>query len=151
MQVRPIAAVTVMRRMPACYAFGKNLTLNSRRHCHRCCCCREAEAAEARAQEEADRRLQQTDPKASIAWKKGGEHRVRQTSTGRQVPSLDSACTCCSKPAELVHSGASISVFCSPGVIVTRCDCNSNNPDQTQAWVHLTYAHVTVCCCCRSA
>jgi hypothetical protein len=38
--------------------------------------CREAEAAEARAQEEADRRLQQTDPKASIAWKKGGEHRV---------------------------------------------------------------------------
>ncbi|WIA41376.1 hypothetical protein OEZ86_004967 [Tetradesmus obliquus] len=37
----------------------------------------EAEAAEARAQEEADRRLQRTDPKASIAWKKGGEHRER--------------------------------------------------------------------------
>ncbi|KAF6263249.1 hypothetical protein COO60DRAFT_486587 [Scenedesmus sp. NREL 46B-D3] len=37
----------------------------------------EVEAAEARALEEADRRLQQTDPKASVAWKRGGEHRER--------------------------------------------------------------------------
>jgi hypothetical protein len=41
--------------------------------------CREAEAAEARALEEADRRLQQTDPKASVAWNKGGDSRVGTT------------------------------------------------------------------------
>lgn len=38
--------------------------------------CREAEAAAERAREQQDKLLQQTDPKASRAWKSGGEARV---------------------------------------------------------------------------
>jgi hypothetical protein len=42
------------------------------------CYDREAEAAAERAKEEADKRLQLTDPKNSLAWKRGGESRVSQ-------------------------------------------------------------------------
>lgn len=38
--------------------------------------CSDAERAEAAAKEEMDKRVQKSDPKASLAWKRGGESRV---------------------------------------------------------------------------